>query len=231
MKKSLFSLAFTTLVFTNAAMAFDFPFPPAKSPFSAAELANLRRQANRPDLDGAQDRVVQTWTKFYWSRYFLLLSLDSQLEVESILSNSERDGSLMSDLLVEVENERLLQLSKLWDTLRVGATPGISSMDVAAFSAEMVRDLKGLAGEQDSSARILASLKSVRSHLEPEFQVYLTDALNACGELMKLKAAKPVASTYSSLYTVPVCEGQPDFTKAENVDAGFELYVRDQKLN
>lgn len=228
MKKSLLALTFTTLLFTNAAIAFDYPSPPTQSPFSAAELANLRRQANRPDLDSAHDRVVQTWTKFYWSRYFLLLTMDSQLEVQSNLANSERDGSLMSDLLAEVENERLLRLSKLWDTLRVGATPDISSEDVATFSARMVRDLNSLAAGHDSSARILARLTSVRSHLEPEFQVILTDALNACAELINLKAAKPVASTYSSLYTVPVCEGQPDFTKAENVDAGFELYVQDQ---
>lgn len=53
---------------------------------------------------------------------------------------------------------------------------------------------------------------------------------NDCQELMKLKVAKPVASTCGSLYTVSVCEGQPDFTKAENVDAGFELHVQDQKL-
>lgn len=155
--------------------------------------------------------------------------MDSQLEVQSNLAISELDGSLMSDILSKAVNERLLQLSKLWDILRVGATPGISSEDVATFSARMVRDLKSLAAGQDNSARILANLTSVRSHLEPELQVILNDALNACKELINLKAAKPVASTYSSLYTVPVCEGQPDFTKAENIDAGFELYVQDQK--
>lgn len=206
-------------------------------------------QTQLPTLEDLRFRLVNTWSEFHWARQFLFLTLDTLNELR--VRDTNRDGSigtsemiagsdidgLLKTLVNDTEKVRIQNLIGLWQTTfvqpvesqPVNMTAPLQGADQRG--RDVVDLLEQLAKEPLDAVAIRAQLERLRGGVQAQFQATLQVALDSCLKYNqeKLKVL-PVVLNLTSQYSVPVCEGEPDFSQIENVDKTIYLFRKPTQI-
>lgn len=181
--------------------------------------------------------MIRPWLHFHWARTFLILVYETMAELQSTetaVNYELTSADLFAQLLEQSSQERAQLLLELWEERFIEPLKKESGSDVSGFSSEslvaaqeVVKVLGMVAQKQPHTERLQLYLQSLISKTEEQFQGSLETALFLCLEYTQLlQSTDRRAVQLSPYYQVPVCDGQPDFRKKQNISLSIKLFQK-----
>jgi hypothetical protein len=192
-------------------------------------------------LEQARNQLVDTWSEFHWVRSFLLLTLDTLTEVQAEASRPLSANEFLShtNWLDEIVNnsakERVEQLENLWQTVLITPLEQMDAQSISTYSlggieplaSDVLELLKKLDRKGTSKSQLKSLLNRIRAQIEAQLNGSLLAALDSCSNYQTLKSQTlDTVLNLTSTYAVPVCDGDPDFRRPENLDKPIQLFAK-----